>query len=72
MAKALASRGIPSQIYLPKPLHHQPVYAASPVAAGGVRVAERLPHEVWSLPMHPYLTASDQARITDALRDALR
>ncbi len=68
VAKALAASGIPTQIYYPKPLHWQPAYIKSVIAAGGVPVAERLPGEVLSLPMHPYLTAEEQQRIAEAVK----
>ncbi len=68
LAKSLASDGVPTQIYYPRPLHHQPAYAGCPVAKGGVPVAERLPGEVLSLPMHPYLSANDQDRVIAAVR----
>jgi dTDP-4-amino-4,6-dideoxygalactose transaminase len=71
LAQRLKAAGIPTQIYYPRPLHHQPAYRAYPVAAGGVPVAERLPSEVLSLPMHPYLSAANQERIASAVRDAL-
>ncbi len=63
----LSDLGVPTQIYYPKPLHHQPAYANSVVASGGVPVSERLPKEVLSLPMHPYLTEAVQRRIIDAV-----
>ncbi len=63
----LSELGIPTQIYYPKPLHHQPAYAKSVVASGGVPVSERLPKEVLSLPMHPYLTETEQRRVMDAV-----
>ena len=71
IAKTLAAQGIPTQVYYPKPLHHQTAYANSVVAASGVPVSERLPNEVLSLPMHPYLTESEQARISDAVTAAI-
>lgn len=72
IAKALTAQGIPTAIYYPKALNHQTAYRSYPLAAGGVPVAERLPGEVLSLPMHPYLVASDQNRVIDALLTAVR
>lgn len=48
----LQSKGIPSVIYYPIPLHHQPAYR-QPVS---FPVAEQLSKEVLSLPMHTELT----------------
>jgi dTDP-4-amino-4,6-dideoxygalactose transaminase len=70
---ALLARGVPSGIYYPKPLHHQPAYAAPHGAslAGGppaLAVSESLCDRVLSLPMHPYLSQADVARVAEALR----
>lgn len=72
---ALGAQGVPTGIYYPKPLHRQPAYAAS--HAGGITnapplpVSESLCTRVLSLPMHPYLTESEIARVCDALLGAL-
>ena len=71
LAAELKTSGIPTQIYYPRPLHHQPAYRDFPVAVGGVSVAERLPQEVLSLPMHPYLDPNEQLRVVSAVRRAL-
>ena len=73
---ALSARGVPSGIYYPKPLHHQPAYAGPHAAslAGGpppLPVSESLCDRVLSLPMHPYLSEADVARVAEALRSAL-
>ncbi|HZY83022.1 MAG TPA: DegT/DnrJ/EryC1/StrS family aminotransferase [Cyclobacteriaceae bacterium] len=48
----LQSKGIPTIIYYPIPLHHQPAYKQP----GSFPVAEQLSKEVLSLPMHTELT----------------
>jgi dTDP-4-amino-4,6-dideoxygalactose transaminase len=62
LGKALAARGIPTQVYYPRPLHRQSAYAHYPLGydakAGGN--SERLSASVLSLPMHPYLLPEDQ------------
>lgn len=72
---ALSSQKIPSGIYYPKPLHHQPAYAASHAAAIAkappLGVSEDLCGRVLSLPMHPYLGDADANRVCDALLAAL-
>jgi dTDP-4-amino-4,6-dideoxygalactose transaminase len=60
--------GVPSGIYYPKPLHHQPAYRAAHAAgfadeAPPLPVAEMLCHRILSLPMHPYLTEAEAARV---------
>ena len=48
--------GVPTAIYYPRPLHQQTAYAAYPTATGSsLPVCEALSHQVFSLPMHPYL-----------------
>ena len=71
LARKLAAQGIPTQIYYPRALHEQVAYRSYPVAKGGVPVSERLPAEVLSLPMHPYLSADEQERIIQGVRAAL-
>ncbi len=71
VAKTLAQKGIPTQVYYPRALHEQVAYRHYPVATGGVPVAERLPREVLSLPMHPYLSGDEQDRIIAGVRSAL-
>lgn len=73
--KALGAAGVPSGIYYPKPLHKQPAYAAAHAAgiANGppLPVSESLCNRVLSLPMHPYLTDAEIARVCDALIAAI-
>jgi dTDP-4-amino-4,6-dideoxygalactose transaminase len=68
---SLGTKGIPTQVFYPKPIHTQPPYRGFPVAAGGLPVTEQLAQDVVSLPMHPYLSDDDQARVIAALRAAL-
>lgn len=72
----MQAAGVPSAIYYPKPLHHQPAYAAQHAAsiAGGpppLAVSESLCEQVLSLPMHPYLDEAQVARVCEALLSAL-
>ncbi len=71
LAAALKSKGIPTAIYYPIPLHRQQAYKHYPVGEGGVAVSDRLAAEVISLPMHAYLDDSTQDCIVDATRCAL-
>lgn len=68
---ALADRGIPTAIYYPRALSQQQAYGSYPLAQGGVSVSERLPSEVLSLPMHPYLAQKDQMRVVAAIKETL-
>jgi dTDP-4-amino-4,6-dideoxygalactose transaminase len=72
----LKSHGVPSGIYYPKPLHHQPAYAGAHTGgiAGGpppLPVSEALCQRILSLPMHPYLTEDEVSRVIAAMRAAL-
>jgi dTDP-4-amino-4,6-dideoxygalactose transaminase len=73
---AMKTRGVPSAIYYPKPLHAQPAYAAahaSGIAAGAppLPVSEALCGRVLSLPMHPYLDEAQVAAVCAAVRAGL-
>ncbi len=74
--QAMQAAGVPSAIYYPKPLHHQPAYAAhhAGAIAGGpppLPVSESLCDRVLSLPMHPYLEDDQVAHIAEALLGGL-
>ena len=56
----LAELGVPTQIYYPKSLNRQIAYQAFPIPDVGLPVSESLPDQVFSLPMHPYLSHADQ------------
>jgi dTDP-4-amino-4,6-dideoxygalactose transaminase len=66
VAAALGRAGVPTAVYYPRPLHHQPAYRGFPTAPD-MRESERAAREVLSLPMHPYLEAGDQDRIAESL-----
>ena len=62
----LAAAGIPSAIYYPTPLHHQPAYA--PVHDGArLPVAEDVATRILALPIHPDLAEADADRVAAAL-----
>ncbi|HYZ34211.1 MAG TPA: DegT/DnrJ/EryC1/StrS family aminotransferase, partial [Crenalkalicoccus sp.] len=66
----------PSAIYYPRPLHRQPAYArahglAETAGLPPLPVSEALCDRVLSLPMHPYLTEAQCARVCEAVLAAL-
>lgn len=68
--QALQAAGIPTAVHYPKPLHHQPAYAAGQDPAAcphSIRAAQR----VLSLPMSADLAEADQDRVVAALAAAL-
>lgn len=71
IAKSLGAEGIPTAVYYPRPLHHQPAYRDHLVSDRGVPVSERLSGEVLSLPMHPYLEPGQQDRVISSLLRAI-
>ncbi|HEX4569628.1 MAG TPA: DegT/DnrJ/EryC1/StrS aminotransferase family protein [Dongiaceae bacterium] len=68
VAAGLKAVGVPTAIYYPRSLNHQPAYRDYPIVAGGVPVAEALASQVLSLPFHPYLDEATQDYIVDQLR----
>lgn len=63
----LKSKGIPTAQYYPKCLHEQPVFDSLGYKLGDFPVSEKAAREVISLPMHPFLSESDQDRIAAAV-----
>jgi dTDP-4-amino-4,6-dideoxygalactose transaminase len=63
----LEKKGIPTRIYYQKPLHQQLAYKHFPSAAPQLTTAEQLSKQVLSLPMHPYLTEGQLAKIVSAI-----
>lgn len=66
----LKAAGIPTAVYYPKCLHEQPVFAAGGHTPGAFPVAEQAAREVISLPMHPFLSESEQDRVVEAVKTA--
>lgn len=65
----LKSRGIPTAVYYPIPIHAQEPYAKYPSGPGGLPVTENKADRVISLPMHPYLDEAAQDTIITAIRE---
>jgi UDP-2-acetamido-2-deoxy-ribo-hexuluronate aminotransferase len=63
----LASKGIPSMIYYPVPLHLQKAYLDPRYKKGDFPVTEQLSANVISLPMHTELSDDDLKYITDSI-----
>jgi UDP-2-acetamido-2-deoxy-ribo-hexuluronate aminotransferase len=67
----MKASGVPTAVHYPVPLHLQPVFANLGQGAGTFPVAEAAAARVISLPMHPYLTEEQQAKVVGALKDAV-
>ncbi|MDR3204172.1 MAG: DegT/DnrJ/EryC1/StrS family aminotransferase [Deltaproteobacteria bacterium] len=71
LIEALKEKGIPLMVYYPKCLHLQPVFLPLGGREGQLPHAEKASKEVLSLPMHPYLSLSDQQFITQSFIEAI-
>ena len=69
--RSLHDQGIGAGIHYPKPLHLQGAFASLGYRRGEFPVAERLAHEILSLPLYPEITPDRQERVVDALRKAM-
>lgn len=67
----MQSLGIPTAVHYPIPLHQQKALDYLGYRVGDFPIAERLSHEVVSLPMHPYLEIEAQQRICQAVKNSL-
>ena len=69
MLKKLKSRGIPTAVYYPKPLHLQDAFTNLGYKRGDFPISERIADSIFSIPMHPYLSEEDQDDIVRAILD---
>lgn len=67
---ALRDAGIPTAIYYPIPLHLQMAFATLGHKPGDFPCAERIASQIFSLPMHPYLSDQDMDLIVATIRRA--
>ena len=68
LSESLKEHGIPTMVYYPIPLSHQPAYKHYPAAPNGVPISEKLSEQVLSLPMHPYLDIETQNFIIEKVQ----
>lgn len=66
----LIAEGIPTAIHYPVPLHLQPAFAVPGRRRGSFPQAEAAAERAVSLPIHAYLSESDQQKIAAAVRTA--
>jgi UDP-2-acetamido-2-deoxy-ribo-hexuluronate aminotransferase len=64
---ALAAAGVPSGVHYPEPMHIQPAYRDQCRVAGSMAETDRWAAQVFSLPMHAYLTDDVQDRVITAV-----
>ena len=70
MQAGLKAAGVPSAVYYPKALHHQPAYRHTHDGAA-LPVSEDLATRIMALPLHADLTDADVARICDAVLETI-
>jgi dTDP-4-amino-4,6-dideoxygalactose transaminase len=68
----LRAAGVAAAIHYPTPIHLTGAYADAGRGVGSMPVSEAAAARLVSLPMHPHLTSSQQERVADALRAAVR
>ena len=64
----LKKASIPTAIYYPKPLHLQTAFSHLPYNEGDFPISEGSADRIFSIPMHPYLTADQQEQVINALK----
>ena len=68
----LKSKGIPSMVYYPIPIHQQEAYRMSRIAEEGLPNSEELCKEVLSLPMHTELDEEQLSYIVENIKNFFR
>ncbi len=66
----LRAAGVPTAIYYPRPLHHQPAYAPHH-RGSGLPVSEDLATRILALPIHPDLTEAQAHRVAESVAEAV-
>jgi dTDP-4-amino-4,6-dideoxygalactose transaminase len=72
LSATLREANIPTARYYPKPVHEQTAYAHHPRGKGGMAHTEDAMTKVIALPMHPYLSETDQDFIIEHIKAALK
>jgi UDP-2-acetamido-2-deoxy-ribo-hexuluronate aminotransferase len=68
----MTDSGVPTTVHYPRALHQQEAFDDLARLPGAVPHSEAAAAEVLSLPMHPYLSEADQAKVVAALAAAVR
>ncbi len=66
--EGLKADGIPTAIYYPKPLHLQDAFTHLGYKGGEFPVSEEIAAQIFSIPMHPYLSHEDQDKIINSIK----
>lgn len=68
VVEQLKKEGVPAAIYYPTCFHEQPVFNDLGYRWGDFPESELASREVFSIPMHPFLTEEDQDLVVDTLK----
>ncbi len=68
----LKAKGIPTAVHYPSPLHRQPAFAGMKLRDEEFPISVKSSREVFSLPMHPFLSEADVQSVCGAIREALQ
>ena len=68
---SLKEKDIPTSVYYPTPLHLQTAFADLGYKKGDFPVSEDCSSIIFSIPMHPYLTQNEQAKICSFIHTTL-
>lgn len=71
LATALKKLGVPTAVYYPRAMHHQPAYGSFGRVGQSLAVSEKLANTVLSIPIHPYLGDDGAMHIADSIRSVL-
>jgi UDP-2-acetamido-2-deoxy-ribo-hexuluronate aminotransferase len=63
----LKAKAIPTAIYYPRPLHWQGAFKHLGLREGSFPISEKVSKEIFSIPMHPYLSEQEQSVIIEAM-----
>ncbi len=66
--KRLHAHQVPTAVYYPSPIHLQEAMAAQGYRKGDFPVSEECADRIFSLPIHPYLSAGEQSRVVDIVK----
>jgi len=72
VAAHLKSRGIPANIYYPKPMHRLAAFESLGYAPEDLPAALAASRDILALPFHPYMTEADVDTVSGAVREAVR
>lgn len=68
----LRAKGIPTAIHYPIPLHRQEVFAGMKLSDKDFPVSSLISGEVFSLPMHPFLSEAEVDTICGAIKEVVK